>query len=213
MSRKVDLQTFAETWLQRGLTEADAIEIPDLLILPTALRDIYETFGAVASLTEAHNQLLTPESIETVDGHSIFYDENQMVVRWAYRIEDREKDDPIVYQGTTLDSGYEWHSEEMPLSEWIRVMTLWQLANGGYPFGAYTSGVPDGAGVVDARYPFVGGHGDSSTRFYGVPGQLVCLAGSATVPSVWAGGATTDDLVALSDALGFDWDYSALDDA
>lgn len=182
-------------------------------MLPTALREIYETFGAVESLTEAHNHLLYPESIATVDGHCIFYDENQMVVRWAYRIEDCRKDDPIVYQGTTLASGYEWHSEEMPFSEWIRVMTLWQLVNGGYPFGAYASGVPNSAEVVEALYPFIGGHGDGSTRFYGMPGQLVCLAGTTTVPSVWAGGATTDGLAKLSDDLGIDWDYSALDDA
>lgn len=182
-------------------------------MLPTALREVYETFGAVESLTAPHNQLLSPESIETVDSHCIFYDENQMVVRWGYRIDDREKDDPVVYQGATLASGYEWHSEEMPLGEWIRVMTLWQLVNGGYPVGAYASGVSGGAEVVEARYPFVGGHVDGSTRFYGVPGQLVGLAGSKSMPSVWAGGATIDDLVTLSDALGFDWDYSSVDEA
>jgi hypothetical protein len=63
-------------------------------------------------------------------------------------------DDPIVFQGTTLRDGYEWFSEEMKISAWFRVMTLWQLVNGGYEFGAYSSRVAGAAKIVESHYPF-----------------------------------------------------------
>jgi hypothetical protein len=91
-------------------------------------------------------------------------------------------------------------------------MTLWQLVNGGYEFGAYCSGIPNAKQVVEAHFPRVGGHQDGSTRFYGIPGQLICLAGPEEVPSVWAATATPDDFEALSSTLRFEWDYSSSDD-
>lgn len=186
--------------------------MPTSLELPAALREIYQTLGAVRQLTKAHNELLRPSSIVSDGGYCIFYDENQCVVRWAFRDADRPMDDPAVFQGTTQPGGYEWYSEEMSISAWFRVMTLWQLVNGGYGFGAYSSGIPSATEIVDSHYPRVGGHADGSTRFYGTPGQLICLAGSAVIPSVWAAGATPDDLAALSSTLSFDWEYSSADD-
>ena len=199
---------FARTWLRRDLNSSDRINVPSSVIVPAALREFYQTCGGMSELTRAHNQLLAPTEIEVVDGHHIFYDENQCVVRWAFRDADSAIDDPIVYQGVTLDNGYEWHSEDMVLSDWLQLMSLWQIVNGGYAFGAYASGIPDGSIRVESHFPRVGGHVDGSTRFYGVPGQLICLSGPDGLPSVHAAGATPADFALLSSKLGFNWDYS-----
>lgn len=212
MSRLQELCEFAQAWLGRELTAADGVEAPTSLALPAALREVYQTFGAVRQLTKPHNKLLGPSSIVTDGGYCIFYDENQLVVRWAFRDADRGLDDPMVFQGATHRDGYEWFSEEMSISAWFRVMTFWRLVNGGYEFGAYSSGISGATQIVDSHYPRVGGHADGSTRFYGTPGQLICLAGSKDIPAVWAAGAASEDWAVLSSTLGFDWDYSSADD-
>lgn len=212
MTRLQELREFAQTWLGRELTAADGVAVPASLEMPAALREIYETLGSVPQFTKPHNELLDPSCIESDGGYRIFYDENQQVVRWAHREADQGMEDPVVFQGTTLEDGYEWFSEEMSISAWFRVMTLWQLVNGGYEFGAYASGVPGATQVVEARYPCVGAHADGETRFYGIAGQLICLAGPPSVPSVWAAGASAAELAALSSTLGFDWEYSSADD-
>ena len=212
MQRVQQLHEFAHTWLRRELVPSDGVTVAADLRLPTALREIYQTIGSVSAFTSPHNQRGAPHDIEVVGDYHIFYDENQWVVRWAFRTADTEADDPIVWQGTTQHDGYDWYSEDMSLSNWIQVMTLWQLVNGGYKFGACSGGIPDAKLVVEAHFPWVGGHKDGSTRFYGVPGQLICLAGPEGIPSVWVAGSTPDDLAALSSTLGFEWDYYSADD-
>ena len=105
MSTTQTFHEFARKWLRRELTAADGMKVPPSLILPAALRDFYNTCGSVPELTQAHNQLLAPSNIEAVDGHHIFYDENQCVVRLAYREVDRTVHDPFVYQGVTQQNG------------------------------------------------------------------------------------------------------------
>jgi hypothetical protein len=87
--RPQGLREFAQAWLGRELTAADAVEAPASLALPAALREIYQTCGAVWQFTKPHNELLGPSSIVADGGYCIFYDENQLVVRWAFRDLDR----------------------------------------------------------------------------------------------------------------------------
>ena len=213
MSRQTDLRSFAEYWLRRPLTPDDAIDVPSSLQLPKALGKIYETFGGCPALTTPHNRLLPPGAIQKQGEYWIFYAENQGVAYWAFNAEDAGADDPIVYQGSEDDDdGFIWYSEEMTMSEWIRVMTLWQIVNGGYENGAYASGIPDAAKIVSAIYPPVGGHPDGSTRFFGADGALLCLAGNESAPSVWAAAADKSAFEALLNRLGFEWDYNSLED-
>lgn len=174
--------------------------------MPRVLREIYETFGAADPLTTAHNRLLPPAEHEQADGHVIFYDENQGVVQWAYRGRDAAQDDPIVQQGASTVDGYEWHSEEMALSHWIRVMSFWQLVNGGYPHCAFASDVSDAGALAAAHFPVLPSHADGATRFFGVPGQLTCVAGLESA-SVWAAAATAAEFKDLCGKLDLEWDY------
>jgi hypothetical protein len=212
MTRLEELRDFAKTWLCRSLTEHDGVEAPTSAVMPQALRDIYLAFGGVEALTTAHNRLYPPQGIVISDGYGIFYDENQSVVRWAFRDCDAAADDPIVYQGTVTEDGHEWYSEEMPLSAWIKVMCFWQLVNAGYPHSAYSDGIAGATATVETSLPHLTTHADGSTRYYGVPGQLICLAGPASIPSVWAGAVSPEAFTSLSQTLDFDWDYCTDDD-
>ena len=184
MSRQTDLCTFAESWLRRPLTSSDAIIVSSSVTLPAALREIYETFGRCRPLTRAHDCLLAPGKIEPRDEYSIFYVENQGVAYWAFKTEDAEADDPIVHQCSDSLTGFHWNSERIPISAWIRYMTLRQLDLGGYSHGAYARGITDAAKIVSATFPEVTRHPDGHTRFYGADGALVCLTGSDPTPSV-----------------------------
>ncbi len=64
--------------------------------LPSAMRAYYRVAGN-HWLNSLHNELRPLDSLESSDGHTIFIDENQLVVRWAVRNADRTTDDPIVY--------------------------------------------------------------------------------------------------------------------
>ncbi|EDY18737.1 hypothetical protein CfE428DRAFT_3774 [Chthoniobacter flavus Ellin428] len=102
MSRQTDLRAFAEYWLRRPLTPADVVAVPSAAKLPAALREIYETFGGCAALTQPHNSLLLPSDMEIADGYSIFYAENQYLEYWSFKTEEAGADDPMVYQ--SIDS-------------------------------------------------------------------------------------------------------------
>lgn len=205
-----DYQTFAEHWLGRSLTVADSMLVPEGVNIPEALADIYAVFGAAVPLTQAHNQLLEPDELVEQDGHVIFFVEDQQAALWAYLKSDGELADPVVYQGSVLDDGgIEWTSEGMKLSEWIRVMSWWQLINGGYDHGAFAESVQGAKSLVERHVAFVGEHRGGGVRFYGVPGRLVALTGDDREGSVWIAGSTRADFDALDSLLKLEWDFSS----
>jgi hypothetical protein len=210
MSRRDDLRTFAQTWLGRPLQPDEAASVPVSLRIPRALREVYEVFGSCPALTRSHDRLLSSEAIAHRDGFSIFYEENQGVSRWAFRTEEELSDDPIVYKCDSTTEGWVWGSEELPISEWIRPMTLWQLVNTGYPHGAYASGVDHATAKVSSLYPEVAKLGGA--RFFGCDCQLVCLAEIGSISSVWAGASDHERYTRMLNQLKFEWDYDSDND-
>ena len=118
--------------LGEPLSESDGI--PDSMIdgllngrqIPEAMRAYYRVAGN-HWLNRNHNELRTLDSFESTDGHTIFMDENQVVVQWAIRDTDLLADDPIVYQGQRVDSGYEWYVEKCTFSRFMIAMWRWIL--------------------------------------------------------------------------------------
>ena len=199
----------AEGALGRKLLPEDADPVPPDLTLPAALEGVYATFGSVTRLTTVHNRLRSPGELEPADGMTLFYEENQGVVSWGFRAEDRDQPDPTVFQGQKTGETWEWYSEEVPVSDWMEVMTYWQLVNGGFDFFAHASGVPDGESRVSEPFPFRAGLPNDALRFYGTPSMLVGLAGSETMPSVWAGAATAAEFAELNARIEIDWDFTS----
>ncbi len=210
MSRRDDLRMFAETWLGRPLQPGDATSVPISLRIPKALCEIYEVFGSCRALTSSHDRLLSPEAIVHRDGFSIFYEENQGVSQWAFRTEEELSEDPMVYKCDSTTEGWVWNSEELPISEWIRPMSLLQLVNTGYPHGAYASGIAHATARVSSLYPEVATL--RGARFFGRDCQLVCLAEIGSISSVWAGACDQERFTRLLNHLNFEWDYDSDND-
>lgn len=118
--------------LNETLSESDGIsdaEIDSLLKgreIPTAMRAYYRVAGK-HWLNTNHNELRTLDSLEEVDGYTIFMDENQVVVQWAIQNDEMAGDDPFVYQGQQVDDVYEWHAEDLTFSRFIIAMWKWIL--------------------------------------------------------------------------------------
>ncbi len=212
MSRFQVHQKFVESWLGRPWCAEDGVVVPAFLKMSPALREVYEAFGNIHALTKVHNHLLPPTALRCEAGHTIFYVENQETVVWGYRDTDSLLDDPVVFQGLHSEDGWQWYSEDLPLSTWFHIMNLWQLVNGGYPAVAYAQDIAGAEASIRPLLPLEGRDAAGATKFYGVAGQLVCLSGDEASSSVWAAASTIDGLERLNEALRFDWDYSSEDD-
>lgn len=94
--------------------------------IPQSMRAYYRVAGN-HWLNTNHNALRPLDSLESVDGHTIFMDENQIVVQWAIRDADLTKDDPIVYQAQIGESDTNWQAEKYTFSQFMIAMWQWIL--------------------------------------------------------------------------------------
>jgi hypothetical protein len=91
--------------------------------LPPAVREFYLLAGE-ASETREHNHLIEAGDLSIEDGYLVFMHENQDVVSWGVRVP-FDADDPEVWQCVNGDWP-EWHSEEIPFSDFIVRNLAWQ---------------------------------------------------------------------------------------
>jgi hypothetical protein len=197
---------FTEEWLGREWSHSDGKRIPEGLELPLSLRSIYQVFGSVAAFTTAHNLLLPPEELRYQDDYVVFYAENQEVVLWGFCLQDVNLADPMVYQGQETKTGWEWYGENLPISQWVRIMTLWQLVNGGYEFGANAMAIEHVDSILAPRFSDLGGHPDESIHFYGGNGQLICTMKSGTQADIIAACRTQTKLDSLMKSVPLAWE-------
>ena len=118
--------------LSEPLTDADGMadsEI-DAAIGSTKLPDSVRAYFRVAGnhwLNTNYNEWLPLGGFETVGNHTIFMNENQCVVRWAFRNDELAINDPNVYQAQFGADPVEWHSENKLFSRFIIAMWQWVL--------------------------------------------------------------------------------------
>ena len=182
--------------------------------MPGKLRQYYQIVGGVKSLNRCFNRLYSPNKLDDEGGYRIFMEENQNVVVWAFKLEDAEADNPMIYQACCLENGDlgKWFPSAEPCDDWLVSMVYWQVVNGGFQFGAYADCSRDLRRRLAARWPLVVEVPDQGPMlFYGRKGQLLCWCGKKH-GSLYAVGRTREDLQQIHKALAIDWDYSALDD-
>lgn len=216
-----DYRGFAAHHLGRPLRDGDGHAAGELaaaeqrlgLELPPALRAYYLACGAVEALNRSHNRLLPPQELQCEDGHLVFMDENQGVCCWGLRVDSLAEQDPQVWQGVSVagTDALEWHGEDLPCSQWLRLMGWWQLVNGGFAYAAYTQATPELVQQVRALWPLLGRHPDGVMVFHGSDAQLLAMA-TGEDAALWAAGRTRADLQAIDAALDIAWDYSTLDE-
>ena len=119
--------------LSEPLGESDGIADADIeaalrgLSLPASVRAYFRVAGN-HWLNTNYNEWLPLGAFESVGDYTIFMNENQYVVRWAFRTADMNVDDPTIYQTQPDVEPAEWHSEERPFTEFIVAMWQWVLA-------------------------------------------------------------------------------------
>ena len=130
-----------------GYTEKDVADAEARLdvALPPALRGLYLKIGKIKSLVDSFQHFAEPGELLIVNGKLCFLEENQTVCFWGC---DTGEDDPVVYQtdwiqdddGNRFPKG-EYYSEKVRLSEFLKIILYYQMAQGGYQYSG--SGGPD----------------------------------------------------------------------
>ena len=109
-----------------GFADSSIDSLLDGRQIPEAMRAYYRVAGK-HWLNRNHNELRNLDAFVSIDGHTIFMDENQLVVQWAIRDRDLSAADPIVYQGQRVNAGYEWYAEKYTFSRFIIAMWRWTI--------------------------------------------------------------------------------------
>ena len=117
------MPTYEETCSEKQIEDVEKLL---RLCLPLSLREYYLVAGKLIELNKSHNILLDVEVLYTKDVFLIFMEENQEVVYWGIKIDELTTSDPEVWQIINSEQ-LEYHSEEMPLSEFIVQMMEWQF--------------------------------------------------------------------------------------
>jgi hypothetical protein len=103
--------------------------------LPDVLRSYYLVLGRNNNINTAFNRLLAPDEWYMVNGHFIFYEENQAVAKWGIRKEDLSLPDPPVY-GSYDQEAWEWFLDADTSQYFLRSMAYWNAALGGLEYTA-----------------------------------------------------------------------------
>lgn len=109
-----------------GIPRAQLDKLLDGQRIPLALYEYYCVAGR-HWLNTNHNELRSPDALESVDSHTIFMDENQVVVQWAIRDSELQEDDPLVYLGQLENDRLIWYAEDDTLSRFIIATWRWTL--------------------------------------------------------------------------------------
>ncbi len=104
-----------------GMTESELNSSLGNVIIPKSMLSYYRVAGN-HWLNQNHNALRDPASFESIDGYTIFMEENQGVVQWAIRNCDLFEDDPVVYQMQPDQPELDWYPEKYTFSRFIIAM-------------------------------------------------------------------------------------------
>ncbi len=205
MSYAQKYRQFLEPYLGRPFGEGDGDARPAPIPIPLALREFYDLAGAVPALCTAFNRVRPPDSLRVEAGMLVYMEENQEVALWGIREEDLAAEDPLVYQDCTFDPP-DWISEELTVSDWLIVMSYWQLVNCHGEASAYAIHAPEAEARVRSRYGELRSHPNGPLKFFGDGSCLVGLLTGGPQRGVWAMSQDPEALRALVEGLDITWD-------
>ncbi|MFV0481878.1 MAG: SMI1/KNR4 family protein [Campylobacteraceae bacterium] len=100
--------------------------------LPQSLKDFYLSVGNTDIFTSSFEEFGKLDELFIKEGKLIFLCENQGVCFWGVDLNDEQ-----VYMCTDLEAKkIDWESEETKLEEFLQIIMYYQVAQGGYEFGA-----------------------------------------------------------------------------
>lgn len=132
------IKSIAEKLLGRLLIDEDGFSKNEIeneeyklgLKLPKILKDFYLHVGKLDIFMSSYQYFLKPEDLYIEDEKLVFLEENQVVCFWGINL---EEENPLVFQMQNMDQAI-WYSEEVSLSEFLKIMMYYQCAEGGYEF-------------------------------------------------------------------------------
>lgn len=132
------IKDIAEKLLGRSLTEKDGVDIATIEKaedrlgekLPVILKEFYINVGKLDFFTSSFQLFLLPEDLYFEDGKLVFLEENQVVCFWGINL---HEENSLVFQMQNIDKAI-WYSEEILLSEFLKMMMYGQCAEGGYEY-------------------------------------------------------------------------------
>jgi len=204
-----------------ALTEADGIPELDVLAaeqrlgfqLPQLLRDLYLVAGRREDIHQSHDCLFSPEALEVVDDAILFYTENQNVIHWGILISEMEQEDPTVFYAENMDP-LVWKPFQMLLSQFLRIMLLWQGIMGGMAYS--------GVGMAQTRciianavaWHEISGGETFGGKFLTQNDQILYTTDSNSLPKVEVYGASRirESFLSLTEVFNISWNYSTLDE-
>lgn len=195
---------------EHGFTGRELDEAEERLALPgpmpQALRDWYRACGR-HPLNQVHDELLSPDALDVEDDYLVFFEAHQRVVVWGIRLEDLRQPNPTVWQGVPEDG---WYSEELCLRDFFRLMSYRQIVMGGYDYHGVVDPAPPSVVERTNEWSELGEWLDE--RYLEESGRIVCIGQNGDSYSLNGAAMTRDGFVALTDAMGVEWDYSTLMD-
>lgn len=176
--------------------------------IPKALKSFLSTVGRFDPVTSPFHRLFAADALEVHGDVLAFAEENQGVITWGADLEDG-LDDPLVYK--TSSASDEWHSEEIKLSAFAKVFTLWQAVNNGLPFCAVAAGrKPELVDRCDGEFELEAEH--AGMRVYRGELCAAVLSLSAGQVAINFGAREEDAIDDMELALSLTWDWSTIDD-
>jgi hypothetical protein len=189
--------------------------------LPSPLKDFYLFAGRWPHVV-VQNHLAAPREVEQIDGHLVFYVENQDVFGWATSLEPADPpvwgtwDIPAWEVGDRTFQPEKWIREEEPLSRFLLQVVLFEAAFGASEGAAASWLDPKAQEQLVSRLvavPLGAWHWpDYPTRFYARDDvvAVICpnrVPESSDFVSVTVGGRNPEALAFLEDLVDRSWEY------
>ena len=131
----------AESILMRSLKPEDGMFVSAIeevenrlnVNIPILLKQFYLSVGNLEMFMNSFESFTEPY---IVDDKLVFLEENQGVCFWGIKISDLNNDNQEVFMCTDIEQeNTEWFSENVLLTEFLKILMYYQMAQGGYEYG------------------------------------------------------------------------------
>ncbi len=162
--------------------------------LPAELRAMYRLAGRRRDLHAAHDRLVSPNNLITVNKALVFYEEAERASAWAIPRKDVEQDDPPVVTAHNQPP-FAWAPDHDALSEFFFTELLWQHVN--VDPHVVLDGSPEYIARVRAKYeevPLPGCHWDILGCWRSEGAVVMVRGASETACKVYVGATSDEEL-------------------
>ncbi len=173
--------------------------------VPASVRAFYRVAGRETQFNQEHDRLLLPNQWYLDHGRLIFYEENQCVVNYGFKVIDANQDDPIAYAANPDDEEF-WVAGG-PITKYLSLQTYWQAVFGGaIGYVGWCHVCTNSPDISDRLSAWEDVGELSGIRCYLKPGRIIWFGKDGDGFVVFGGVVNADDKDILAQDLGLEWD-------